>query len=81
MTRDNISLAQSAGQRPFVATGWFTEGQGSVLIIQMLDQLGDACRRVVEAHHLPSTDRNVQVGLAYVDAGYGDHVLATLPVR
>ena len=61
----DFGLVQSAGQQSFVAARWFTEGQGSILIIQMLDQLGDACRGVIEARHGTSGDRNVQVGLAH----------------
>ena len=37
----DFALMQPAGQHSFVATGRFTEGQSSIFIIQMLDQLGD----------------------------------------
>ena len=76
----NIGLAQPAGQQPFVAARWFTDGQGGVVLLKVFAQLGDACCGVVETQHRATRDRNVQVGLAYVNAGYHCHFLATLPV-
>ena len=61
----NSGLAQPAGQQPFVAARWFTDGQGGVVLFA---QLGDACCGVVETQHRATGDRNVQVGLAHVNA-------------
>ena len=69
----NIGLAQPAGQQPFVAARWFTDGQGGVVLLKVFAQLGDACCGVVETQHRATGDRNVQVGLAHVNAGYHCH--------